>query len=142
MAVVSYTLSDMGLASLAAYSPRLVFTPSGPAVKGSILFASRPIGSTPNTFGEGTVTLSSTETMIPETWYTLTITWLDSAGNYISKDFPDWKIRVPAADGDLSDMIDAPAPGYLIWFGPEPPINPSEYTGWIDTDNGNFYEWE
>ena len=42
-APVTGTLTDFGLDALAAYSPEIVFTPSGPGVDGSGLLASRPI---------------------------------------------------------------------------------------------------
>ena len=40
----------------------------------------------------------------------------------------------------------APTNPRQIWFGPEPPADPTQYTGWYDTDalpgEPNYFEWE
>jgi len=131
MATVTGTLWDFGLASIAQYMPQIIFTPSGPATTETKLFATRPIVVTPAVGGAFSVDLKSTDDVQPAVWYRATVRWLDSAGEYVSQDSPDFKLFVPAAGGAigslLRDVIPFPSevwvgetdnPDYGFWFQP------------------------
>lgn len=132
MPTVTGTLTDFGTVPLSSsLAPRLIFVPSGAAAKNGRLFASRPIVVVPQPSGYFEVELFSTEGTTPPTWYEVTIQWLEEATN---PDHLSWKLRVPAAGGQIGALLEAPAPSGAVWFGTEPPEVPSRYTGWVKTD--------
>lgn len=150
MATVTGRLNDFGLEALAAFSPEIVFTPSGPAVGGNVLYASRPIVCIPASNGDFTVELAATEGLHPAQHYTIAVQWLNSAGGYISKDFIDWELSVPEAGGVFADLVAAPANPAQVWVGLTAPANPTPGTWWLESNpaditdplnTGNLYEW-
>lgn len=129
----------------------MILKPSGPAVGGFATLWTEPIRITPDAAGNWTKDVVATVGLFPDVWYIPSVRWLDSGGNYISQDFPDWQVRVPAAGGPIREMIAFPQQadlGAAVWIGPEPPANKYLYTGWIDNsepvpaEGMPFYEWE
>lgn len=59
----------------------------------------------PTTTGEFYINLVENTQTIPLTHYTMSVTWLDSASNFVKRDDFDWIIRVPAGGGRLRDLI-------------------------------------
>lgn len=141
MAFVTGTLTDFGLAALAAYAPEIVFTPSGPGVNDTTLFATRPISVTPAANGSFAVNLAPTEDIRPDRWYAISMRWLDSSGGYIGVDFPDWQLRVPSAGGKVNDLLNVPANPGQVWVSETPPTNPSPGTWWLNPTTGDLNEW-
>jgi hypothetical protein len=148
MAIVSGVLSDFGRGALANSSydlhPEIWFIPSGNATKTpASLIATRPIIVTPTiSTGAFTADLEPTDGLRPEVWFTIVIQWLDSAGNYVSKDFVPWKLYVPAAGGAISDLIGAPWNPVLAWWGSDAPLGePVVNTLWLDPDTGELSIW-
>lgn len=133
MPTVTGTLQDFGLASLSAYKPQIIFTPSQAASTRNSIFASRPIVVEPSTSGTFTVTLANTTILRPEVWYQITIRWLDPLAGYQSADFPQWKVRVPGDGGNLGELIETNPSALETWIGPNPPSDPVPYLWWIDT---------
>jgi hypothetical protein len=105
MATVTGTLYDCGLGNLVGKAPTLKFTLNDPSTAALGIYATAPISFTPNGAGAFTGALVDTETMHQRRYYTLTVTWLDSAANFNRVDFPGWKIFVPIAGGKLQDLI-------------------------------------
>jgi hypothetical protein len=147
MAVVTGTLRDFGLASLTALFPEVVFTPSGPALHGDTVFATKPVVVIPAADGSFSVTLSHTTFMQPAQAYRMSVRWLDPAGNYVSVDEFAWDIHVPAEGGSISALLAAPQNPTTVWVGPTPPLNPGAGSWWLDasadgtTGPGDLYEW-
>lgn len=141
MAFVTGKLNDFGLDTLTAFHPEIVFTPSGPAIGPTVLFATRPIVAIPAADGTFSVDLSPTEDIRPDRWYAISIRWLDSAGGYIAVDFPDWQLRVPPAGGTLSDILNVPANPAQVWVFETPPANPTPGTWWLNPTTGDLNEW-
>lgn len=147
MATVTGTLADFGLNSLASFSPQIVFTPSSAAVGGvaiPYLLATQPRVVIPASDGSFTATLVHTDILrgAKDIYYSIRIEWLDSAGNFVHVDFPDWKLYVPAAGGTIVDLIQAPWNPALVWVGPTPPGGqPTNNTFWLDTETGNLNRW-
>lgn len=141
MAKVTGALTDFGLQPFPELQPRLIFTPSGPGVSGARLFATKPMIVTPAGSGSFTVELQPTANLRPALWYTITIEWLDPAGNYISSDHLSWKLFVPSGGGELSDLIETPANPSLVWVGPTPPLNLQPGQKWLNSITGTLSEW-
>lgn len=147
MAVVTGTLRGFGLESLAAFQPEVVFTPSGPALHGDTVLATRPVVVIPAADGSFSATLSLTTFMQPAQAYRMSVRWLDPAGNYVSVDEFAWDLLVPAEGGAISALLAAPQNPTTVWVGPTPPLNPGNGSWWLDasTDgtsgNGDLYEW-
>lgn len=141
MALVTGTLRNFGIESLAPYSPQIVFTPSGNAVLGDYLLATDPIVVTPQVSGVFEVNLAPTVDIRPDCWYTIAIQWLDAGGNYIRKDFPDWKLRVPSIGGTVTALLAVPANPAQVWVGETPPPNPVPGTWWLNPTTGELKEW-
>ena len=153
MPTITGTLADFGLDNLDAYEPIIVFTPSGPATTpDGFLLAARPITAIPNSEGYFALSLVSGESTIPATHYKVTIEWLDAPASFIGKDFPEWKLYVPAGGGAIGDIGWAPSNPALAYFGTEPPPGSTftDGTWWLDADmddpvdpdaSGTLYEW-
>lgn len=139
MPTVTGKLADVGLEPLAGFSPVLQFAPSEPAADSTgRIFASKPVEVTPASNGSFSVTLASTDGIIPaRAHWVMSIGFRNpdgymSGSGYFSKDFPDWPIRVPAAGGVLADLIDLPAAPDMVWVDITPPPEGRGYLFWID----------
>jgi hypothetical protein len=142
MATVTGALSDFGVQPFPQLQPRLIFTPSGPAVSGTRLFATKPIiVNVAAASGAFTVELQSTDGVRPAVHYKVTIDWLDPSGNYVSADPLEWKIFVPAAGGTIPDLIATPANPMLFWVGEDPPVNPAPGQYWLKPSSGDIQKW-
>lgn len=130
MAVVTFKLNSMGLVTMSPLAPTVDYLPSGPAVFGPYMFASKPIRATLDPDGETfTANLAPSDITSPPVWYTLRITWLDAAGNFTTMDTPGWKIQVPDDGGDLSDLVDAPLASPFWWVTTAPADPPGSKLG-------------
>ncbi|PZE89934.1 hypothetical protein [Curtobacterium sp. MCBD17_008] len=150
MPIVTGTLRDFAITTLAAYNPRIIFTASGVATSSTRLYSTKPIVATPNLAGDFEVFLQATEDLNPLVWYTIRIEWLDSDEGYVGVDLADWKLFVPSAGGSIGDLIGIPPNPALVWVGVDPPSTPSTTVWWLqvnpdDPDDpdatGILYEW-
>lgn len=110
MAVVTGTLKTFGLESLKGKRPVIVFEANkvGMGTNGELL-ATDPVKITPAADDTFTARLQQTEGLVtPGVHYTMFIEYMDSANNYVRLDNPDWKLRVPAAGGVISDLLQLP----------------------------------
>jgi hypothetical protein len=137
MAIVSGTLTDYGFNPLQGLMPRVVFTGSQAARSSTRLFSTRPIVVTPAANGAFSVNIATTVGLIPDTWYTVSIRWLDpNDPSGTGLDVLLGRIRVPIEGGNLGDLFDGGAPSGLIWIGITPPPEGFGYSWWIDTNGG------
>lgn len=128
MAVVTGTLSDFGLASLADMSPRIIFTPSGAGTNGSQLFSSTPVVVYPDSTGAFSVTLAATDGVTPEVWYAVSIEHLNAGGEFTHFDVLGYRLYVPEVGGNIGEMPGAPLRTDTVLVSLAPP--PDGYIGW------------
>jgi hypothetical protein len=146
MATVTGALTDFGIQPFPALQPRLIFTPSGPAVSDARLFATKPI-IVPVASGSGifSVDLQPTDGVRPAVHYKVTIEWLmpgvDGQPGYTPADFLQWEIFVPAAGGAIQDLINAPVNPLLFWVGETPPPVPTAGQLWLKPSTGDIKKW-
>jgi len=140
MPTVTGTLKDFGLASISDRQPQIIFTPSGPAFSGSNILATTPIVATPDGSGAFSVTLTSSATLRPATWYAVRIEWLDSASNFMGVDIVD-RLDVPPAGGAIGDLASIDFNPTSVYASPTAPSSPAVATWWLNTTTGDLFEW-
>lgn len=128
MAVVTFTLTDFGLETLTDKSPRVIFTPSSAGVKGAQLFPTTPIVAIPDAAGNGSVTLESTDGVVPTVWYTVSIEHLQPGGKYTHYDVLNYRMFVPEQGGPIGSLPGAPLSPQSVLVSLDPP--PPGYRGW------------
>jgi hypothetical protein len=151
MATVTGTLTDVGGGHLAGKYPELVFELNAPNLKGSAgIHPTEPFRVSPASDGTWSADLVSTTDMNYAAWYTLSIRWMDPAGNFVRVDYPDWKFEVPTTGGPLATFAGKPSNQRMVYVSITPPTDPRPYTLWLrkNPDNpkdpagdGNLYEW-
>lgn len=142
MAIVTGALSDIGIDPFPELQPRLIFTPSGNSVSDARLFATKPkIVNVAAGSGSFMVDLQPSEGSRPAIYYTITIEWLATNGQYVSADFLEWKIFVPYEGGTLADLIEAPANPMLFWVGETAPLLPTPGQYWLKPSSGDIKKW-
>jgi hypothetical protein len=152
MANVTGTLTDFGLNSLSAFSPRILFIPSGPAVSGASLFSDKPLIVVPAADGSFYINLQPTDALMPNVYYTVRIEWLDSSNSYVGVDAITWPLYVPSGGGSIGDLIRVPMNPALVWVDLAPPTEGTETPGswWLQlnpddpndpANTGDLYQW-
>ena len=148
MAIVTGFVDDFGPAELAASGLTISFTPSGPAVQDApggqgerVVLSSRAIDVVPALDGSFRVDLVPTDTVQPNTWYTITMRWLNGADIPIGADFPDWRLYVPTAGGSVGDLLAVPTNPIWVWTSTTPPANPTPGIWWLNPTTGDLNEW-
>jgi hypothetical protein len=151
MAVVTGTLYDISGGHLAGKFPDLVFTLNDTAATSGGVYVTEPSVVTPGSDGSFTANLPSTDLMRDDNYYSLQIRWLDTAGNTSRVDFPDWKIRVPTAGGNIVDLRGGGSNLSIVYVSLTAPDHPIPYMLWLEQDpddttnpanTGNLYRWE
>lgn len=146
MAIVTGILSSYARLPMYGLSPVIEFHPTGPSTQvfGSVIFASKTITATPSEVdGSWSVDLASTRDLLPATWYEVVVVWLDSAGNYVAKDFMPGRLYVPTTGGAFADLFRVGGNPLLVWIdsgAPTPP--PSAVPGDLvfDPTTDNLYQ--
>jgi len=148
---VTGNLTDVGGGHLVGKYPEIHFTLNAPNTKGGVVLPTQPLTVQPASDGSFTAPLQSTTDMADEAYYTVSIQWLDSAGNYVKADFPDWALQVPTVGGVFADMFGKPPKNArIVYVSLTPPSNPNRYNLWLKDDptdpanplnTGNLYEW-
>lgn len=148
---VTGNLTDVGGGHLVGKIPEIHFTLNAPNAKAGVMLPTEPKTVQPGTDGSFTVNLQSTVDMMFDAWYTLSIQWLDGAGNYVKADFPDWKIEVPTGGGSFSDLFGKPPQNTaMIYVSLSAPEKPQKWMFWLkddptDPDNplntGKLHQW-
>ena len=124
MSALSGTLLDFGITPLAGIPTLLEFVPSEAGVKGGNLFTAKPVAVTVDPDGDWSVTLESTDDMVPAgIFYTVRInqgsTWWDFYGP---------KLFIPDGTWTLDSLPGAPLAANAVLVSLDPP--PSGYRGW------------
>lgn len=149
MALVTITgaLSDFGLQSLTGSQPRIVFSPNGPAFKGSRVFATKDVVVPVMGSGSFSVQLESTENLRPYRTFTVRVEWLNPP--VTSGGSPGWvgvdiieNFQVPPQGGAIGDIAGLLYDPTAVWVSPTAPPNPALSTWWLNTTTGDLYEWE
>lgn len=154
---VTLKLSDFGLDPIAGLQPEIEFQPSEPGVgTGGKLLATAPIRVTPDSSGNGTVQLHTTDDLLPVgVHYKIVIRWLDAKGKFVRADNPNWKLQVPTGGGAIADLARLPFGfGITITSPTQPPIWVGLGASWLQMDpsdpnnpnnpanTGDYYELE
>lgn len=143
MPTLSGNLSDFRIVNLASLSPRIIFTPSGPAVTlDSFLMVTDPVLAELASDGSWTAALTDSAQMSPIRYYTVAVERLNPGGDYIRKDFGQWQLYMPSRDCTMRELIGISATSLQAWIGTEPPDDPAFGTGWLNPDTGDYMEWE
>lgn len=148
---VTGTLTDIGGGHLVGKQPQIVFTPNRPNSKAGVMVPTEPVKVAPAADGTFAANLSSTTDMQDDAWYTVSMVWLDAAGNYVKADFPDWSLQVPTSGGVFSNLFGRPpANQRMVYVSLTAPEDPRPFTLWLkqNPDNqadplntGELYEW-
>jgi len=132
---VTGNLTDVGGGHLVGKIPEIHFTLNAPNARAGVMLPTEPLTVQPATDGTFTANLQSTVDMLDDAWYTVSIQWLDSAGNYVRADFPDWSLQVPTGGGSFSDLFGRPPKNPLMFYvSLEPPVNPRKNSAWLQDD--------
>ncbi|MEV7606125.1 hypothetical protein AB0N65_11860 [Paenarthrobacter sp. NPDC089322] len=148
---VTGNLTDVGGGHLAGKYPEIHFTLNAPNAKAGVMLPTEPKTVVPESDGSFTVNLQSTTDMHDLAWYTISIQWLDAAGNYVKADFPDWKLQVPPGGGSFSNLFGQPPTNTRMVFVSlsEPPYS-GPFLQWLKSDptdmtnplnTGILHEW-
>jgi hypothetical protein len=148
---VTGTLTDVGGGHLVGKYPEIHFTLNKPNSKAGVMLPTEPVTVQPATDGSFTAPLQSTTDMFDDAWYTVSIQWLDAAGNYVKADFPDWALQVPTGGGSFSDLFGKPPKNTaMIYVSLVAPADPQKWTFWLESDpvdpanplnTGDLYQW-
>lgn len=131
---VTGTLTDVGGGHLVGKYPEIHFTLNAPNAKAGVMLPTQPLTVQPEADGSFTAPLQSTTDMQDDAWYTLSIQWLDSAGNYVKADFPDWALQVPTGSGtfSFSNLFGKPPKNQrMVYVSLTPPDDPRPFTLWL-----------
>lgn len=141
-------LTDFGLDAMVGQDPRLVFRHSTPGVSGASVLASRPVIVQTEGNGVFEVELVDSSRVSPAGWYQVTLEWRDDETRQRRQDVLPFRLYVPAAGGQIGDLLRVPSNPAMVWTGPTPPPNPSPGLWWLydgpDTDTlktGDLMEW-
>lgn len=148
---VTGKLTDISGGHLDGKIPEIHFTLNAPNAKAGVMLPTEPRTVQPDSNGTFTVNLESTVDMMDDAWYTVSIQWLDAAGNYVKADFPDWELQVPSGGGSFSDLFGRP-PKNSTWFyqSLSAPADPEKWSHWLKDDplnpanplnTGDLYQW-
>jgi len=150
---ITGTLTEIAGGHLAGQYPEVVFTLNKTGTTESTIYPTEPAKVTPASDGSFSVNLADTTKMLDDSWYTMSIQWLDGAANYNRIDYPDWKIRVPTAGGPIGNLRGNGSNLSMVYVSKTPPANPVPFMLWLqqdpanpdpyDPDNtGKLYRWE
>jgi len=147
MATVTFNLAQITGSPLTGLEPRVyVLLPHNVAYQSSVV-VTRPAPVTPDSFGNGSVSLIPQAYMrgtggslrVPN--YRFKVEWLDSSGQPGVPEYPDFEFRVPPEGGALEDMIVTRPSAFETWIGTTPPPELGSYLWWFNPVTGNFFEW-
>jgi hypothetical protein len=135
MPAVPGNLTEVSNGHLVGKAPEIHFTLNAPNAKSGVMIPTEPHTVQPATDGSFTANLLATEDMMDDAWYTVSIQWLDAAGNYVKADFPDWQLRVPLGGGTFSDLFGRPPKNtQMFYVSLSPPTNVPKGTWWLEDD--------
>lgn len=116
MAVVYGTLSDIGFGHLAGLQPEIVFSLSGPATNGRLLYVEHDVVTQPDLAGDFTVNLEATTNLSPASHYDISVRWLRPGrpGGTGFSAMP-WPLTVPVEGGPVGALLETPAAPGQVW---------------------------
>lgn len=145
LVTITGTLTDWGLAVLAAYQPQVVFTPEGPAFKGKRVLSTKPVKVTPDAIGDFTVQLEPTNDSRPYRRLTVSVEWQEPG----RPGETGWRsvdvitgFQVPPQGGYIGDIAALDYDPTSAWVGVLPPLNPAISTWWLHPITGDLMEME
>ena len=124
MGLVTGSVIDFGFASLGSASGRIIFRPNtsatgtGTAGAAQLLSTRRLIATPDVTTGVWSIDLYPNTNTRPVSYYTVSVEWLDSAGNYIGVDYVTGVLVVPENGGNVRDLLRNGIAGTETWIVP------------------------
>lgn len=144
MPLVTGTLTDIGLEPLTGLSPRLLFTPSSPAVRSDgYVFATRPVEAVPAASGAFSVDLAHTNEVLPVgTHWRIQVDFRGTStdGGYPNSDYLPFKLFVPAGGGSIADLIGEYVANDWVYQGPDAPLLTNKARWHLNTNSGDLFE--
>jgi hypothetical protein len=144
-------VTDVAGTHLNGKIPEIHFTLNRPNSKAGKVIPTEPLTVQPATDGSFTANLESTTDMMDDAWYTVSIQWLDGAGNYVKADFPDWALQVPTGGGSFTDLFGKPPTNtQMIYVSLSAPDDPRKWSFWLEDDptdpanplnTGKLHQW-
>ncbi|QOT16473.1 hypothetical protein [Paenarthrobacter sp. YJN-5] len=135
MPAVPGNLTEVNFGHLVGKAPEIIFTLNAPNAKPGVMIPTEPVSVAPAGDGSFTANLQSTEDMMDDAWYTVSIKWLDSPGKYVKADWPDWQLRVPLGGGTFSDLFGRPPKNSLMFYvSLSAPTNVPQGSWWLEDD--------
>lgn len=134
-APVDGNVTDVTGTHLNGKIPELHFTLNSPNAKAGKVIPTEPLTVQPASDGSFTANLETTTDMFDDAWYTVSIQWLDSGGNYVKADFPDWQLQVPVGGGSFSNLFGRPPRNQrMVYVSLTPPPDPKPFTLWLEAN--------
>lgn len=147
MPTVSGRLLDIGLAPLAGLNPVLEFRPSSAAVDSrSRVFPSRQVEVTPDPTGAFSVSLASTDELLPiGAHWKVRVKWLSATAdgrNFPPSDDLPFKLFVPPEGGDIADLIGEYVANDWVYQGPNAPLLTNKARWQLNTSTGDLFAYQ
>lgn len=142
MARVYGSVVDITGYTMAQYQPVLTFTPSSGVLYENNLIPDGGIPVIPDALGNWVANFVPGTRTHPASWLTPTVTWLDSAGNFVKQDsFPGIRIVVPEQGGAVKDLLVTSPNPRAVYKGTTTPQVPSDWQFTYNPVTGVLMEW-
>jgi len=106
----------------------------------SSVVITRPAPVTPDPSGYWVVNLLPSVLTRPAIDYSLMVTWLDAAGNFVSEDRPNFTFRVPLEGGQLRDLIITRPSAFQVAVTAVEPAPAGDNLFWLNPSSGDLYQ--
>ena len=138
MPAVTGNLTDVGGGHLVGKIPEIHFYLNAPNTKPGVVLPTEKLTVQAAADGSFTANLQATTDMMDDAYYTVSIQWLDGAGNYVKADFPDWQLQVPSGGGSFTNLFGKPPKNQrMVYVSLTPPDNPRPFTLWLKANPAN-----
>jgi len=145
MALVTGTLTDIGMGHLTGKSPVLLISLSEPNSMGANIVPTEPIRVVPSGTGYWSADLLPTRAMRKSSaFYQITIQWVESdgPGTGVRADWDRLRFAVPIEGGAIGDLIDKTTANDAVWVSPTA-TDPGIYSGFqFNNTTSDLYQWQ
>lgn len=134
MAIITGTLTDVGLDSIAGVLTRLEFEASEPFLEGSAI----RVGSSAAVLTGESWTADLAPTMAG-VFYRIRAHWTDEHGRKWIQELDNVRLNVPAGGGSIGELPGVPLAPEYVWVGESPPVDRTRW--WLDSTTGLLKRW-
>lgn len=136
MATVTGRIVQQTGSPLTGLEPRVQILIPENTIYSNAVVVTKPAPITPDSGGNFAVNLVPSAQGRPLIDYSMVVTWLDSAGNFVSQDNPNFIFHVPEAGGSIDKLIVSKGTPFWWWKSTQPPAVRDDGTMWIDPVTG------